>query len=220
MNNIINFNFEIKKHLKDKFKNEKWVITGSKYCKTDIPNIIKCIEITKSHNQNNFACYLSIYSNFNTSNSKNHKTLDTNKQIFMVGLTPNMVTSSSYDWPLKDDEYFNANQIHLLWNAIINYGKPFFNRFANFPEPFLNITPDNFNKVEVKLFNEYEVFNQINYMNFLKELHLSIHQKETATAFSNLAIKRFQKSLIGKTISDNKEFKKALKEYEQSLKIY
>ena len=219
MNDLSNFNTEVNKHLKDKFKSKKWSGVCPKFYKNDIPNLIKCIEIRKLIKQDGFYCFLSVYSNFNNSNSPKGKMMYTNKQIFLVTLTPDKVTDSSYVWPLKDDKDFNTHQINLLWEAILRHGEHFFTSFNNFPNPFLDIKPIDFNKGKVKLFSKYEVFSQVNYMNFLKEIHVSLNQIETATTFSNLAIKSYYKNLEGKNIIHNKTYKKAFEEYLRFLEM-
>jgi len=219
MNDVINFNNEVNKHLKDKFKNEKWSGVSPRFFKNDIPNLIKCIEIRKSVKQDSFYCYLSIYSNFNNTNSQKSKMMHRNKQVFLVSLTPKKVTNSSYDWPLKDSKEFNTNKINQLWEAIENHGKRFFDRFNNFPEPFLKLKPEDFKNGMVELFDKYEVFHQVNYMNFLKEIHLSLNQIETATKFSNLALERLHKNLKNKNIIHDKAYKKEYNEYLKFLEM-
>lgn len=222
MNNRINFNIEVNKYLKDKFKKEKWSGTSPTFYKNDVTNLVKCIKIERSLREDNFSCSLVVYSNFKFANSPKPKyftRLHRSQKIFSVALTPNKVTSSSYYWSLKDDKDFNNAQIHLLWEAIKDYGNSFFNRFNSFPEPFLNIRPEDFDSKDVKLFNEYDVFNQIDYMNFLKEVHLSVDQIEKATAFSNLAIEQFHKNIKGKRIMGSKAYNKTLNEYLNFLEM-
>lgn len=219
MNDTINFNTEVNKLLKDKFKSEKWSGVSPTFYKNDIPNLIKCIEIRKLHKQDGFYCFLSVYSNFNYSNAPKGKLMHTNKQIFLVTVTSDNVTDSSFVWPLKDDKEFNVRQIDLLWEAISSHANDFFSRFDNFPEPFLAIEPLDFSRGSVKLFNEFEVYSQVNYMNFLKEMHVSLNQIEMASAFSNLALENFHKSLEGKKISQNKAYKKTIQEYLRFLEM-
>ncbi|MCK0159434.1 hypothetical protein [Allomuricauda sp. F6463D] len=216
---MINFNFEVNNYLKNKFNKEKWSGASPKFYKNDVPNLIKCIKIEKAYKHASFSCFLSVYSNFSSSIAPKRNIMDTNNQVFLVGLTPNEVTDKSYHWQLTDDKDFNNQQFNILWESIAGNGNIFFNRFNNFPEPFLNIKPEDFNKGEVKLFNTYEVFNQVNYMNFLKEIHLSLNQIEIATSFSTLAIERFHKNLKGKSIAHNKAYKSQFKKYLKSLEM-
>lgn len=207
MNELIFFKNMVNKHLRDRLKKEKWSGVCPVFYKNDVPNLAKCIEIRRSLKEDNFSCSLAVYSNFkfpNTPKSIKAKKFHTYKQIFRVALTPDKVSSSYYDWTLKDDKDFNRGQIQLLGEAISTHGTDFFNRFNNFPEPFLSIEPEDFVTKEVKLFNQYDVSNQVFYMNFLKEVHLSVNQIEKATAFSNLALARCHDNLKGNKIIRDK----------------
>ncbi|APY10156.1 hypothetical protein BWZ22_02415 [Seonamhaeicola sp. S2-3] len=212
MNDQVIFNLEVNKLLKNKFKAENWSGVSPVFYKNDTSNLVKCIEIRKSVKQDNFYCYLSLYSNFKNSNAPK-KLMDSNKQIFLVTLTPNKVTDTSYYWPLKENKAFNENQIHLLWEAITNHGEAFFNRFNNFPEPFLHIRPTDFKHGNVKLFNTYEVYNQFNYMNFLKEIYISLNEIDMATSFSKLAIETYRKKIEKNKLMTEKKYKKIIKAY-------
>ncbi|MAU16651.1 MAG: hypothetical protein CMH46_14075 [Muricauda sp.] len=207
MNELILFKNMVNKHLRDRLKKEKWSGVCPVFYKNDVPNLAKCIEIRGSLKENYFICCLTVYSDFklpNTPKSIKTKKFHTYKRIFQVGLTPNKVSSSFYQWALKDDKDFNIGQIQLLGEAISTHGTGFFNRFNNFPEPFLSIEPEDFDTKEVKLFNQYDVSNQVFYMNFLKEVHLSVDQIEKATAFSNLALARCHDNLKGNKIIRDK----------------
>ncbi len=219
MNDLVQFNTEVNKQLKDKFKSEKWSGVSPKFYKNDILNLIKSIEIRKVIKKDSFYCFLSVYSNFNYPNSLKFKTMHTNKQIFLVSITPKKVTNSSYEWSLKNNKEYNTNKIDQLWKAIENHGKYFFDSFNNFPEPFLKLKPEHFKNGMVELFDKYEVLHQVNYMNFLKEIHLSLNQNKTAAEFSNLAIERFHKNLEHKNISYNKASKKVFEEYIKFLEM-
>lgn len=219
MNDIIKFNTEVNNHLKDTLKSEKWSGTTPVFYKNDVPNLIKCIEVRRSLKQDHFSCNLSVYSDFKFSNSPKGKAMHTHKQLFLVALTPEKVTSSSYHWPLKDTKDFNTQQMHTLWEAIAGHGTLFFNRFNNFPDAFLDIEPEDFKRGDVKLFNEYDVYSQINYMNFLKEIHVSLHHIEKATAFSDLALAQFHKNIKGKNVLHDKAYDKTVKEYLNFLKM-
>jgi len=217
MNDLDKFNKEVNKQIGHKFTSENWSGRCPKFYKEDIPNLIKSIEIRKFTKKESFFCSLSIYSNFKAPNSPKGNKMHPYRQIFSVALTPDKVTCSSYHWLLKEDLSYNTNKINLLWEAIKTHGESFFNQFSNFPEPFLDIKPEDFINGDVELFDKYEVFHQVNYINFLKEIHLSLNQSETAVEFSNLAIERLNKTLKAKgVIIYDKAYKK---EYNQYLKF-
>ena len=222
MNELVLFKNEVNKHLRDRLKKDKWSGLSPVFYKNDVPNLTKCIEIRRSLKENHFSCSLAVYSDFkfpNTPKSIKTKRLHTYKQIFQVALTPDKVSSSYYHWTLKDDKDFNIRQIQLLGEAISTHGTDFFNGFTNFPEPFLNIEPGDFDTKEVKLFNKYDVFNQVIYMNFLKEVHLSVDQIEKATAFSNRALARFHDNVKGQKIMRDKAYEKSIGEYLKFLEM-
>lgn len=207
MNETIYFNHQVNKLLKIKFQNNKWSGTSPTFYKKDVPNIIKQIEIRKLVKQDLFSCHLKIISNFSLSNSIKNKNMQTFREIFVVGLTPNKITDKAYNWSYSGNNDFKHNQLDLLWEAIATHGKTFFDKFNNFPEPFLEIKPEYFNKKMVKLFNEYEVYNQVDFMNFLKEIHQSLNDNKTAAKFSELAIELFIKNIENKKIVNDKIYK-------------
>jgi|GEM_PF-5760134 len=219
MMSSMDFNFELNQQLGERFSDEGWSGIGPKFYKNDVPNIIKCIEIHKSYDKNGFTCMLSVYSNFKFPNAPKGKIMHTYTQIFLVGLSPTEVSNTSYDWPLTDDSEFNRQQFNLLWETITSKGVDFFNRFNDFPEPFLHLKPADFEKGSVKLFNQYEVYSQIHFMNFLKEIHWSLGNKETAQTFSDLALKQFHQNTQGKPILLDKAYKKTMQEYIRFLEI-
>ena len=214
MNELIIFNSEVTKQLGAKFKEHNWSGVCPQFYKRDIPNLIKCIEIRKSLDQDNFNVFVSIYANFSSSRSRIKQMLHTSNQIFLVGLTPKGVSNTAYAWPIApyDDQ---PTQFNSLWESIAVHATAFFDRFANFPEEFLAIKPDDFKRGSLKLFNTYEVYNQVIYMNFLKEIHIALNHNELAAAFSELAIDRFHKNVKGKKHIQSKAY---LKEYKKFLR--
>lgn len=215
----MDFNFALNQQLGDQFSSDGWSGVAPKFYKSDVSNIIKCIEINKSYDKDGFTCLLSVYSNFKFSNAPKGKIMHTYTQIFLVGLSPTEVTNTSYDWPLTDDSESNHQQFNLLWETITSKGAEFFNRFNEFPEPFLHLKPGDFEKGGVRLFDQYEVYSQIDFINFLKEIHWSLGQKETALDFSELAIKQFYKNTQGKSIMQDKAYRSTIEEYLRFLKL-
>lgn len=210
MNDLIIFNNLINNTLKEKFKDSGWSGTSPVFYKKDIPNVIKSIEIRKLINQDIFSCYLKIYSSFNFSNSMKGRGIQPLNEIFIVGLTPNKVTDDAYYWDLSKHDDSNSKQMDLFWEAIISHGDAFFENFNEFPSSFLGIKPEDFLKGTVQLFGTYEVYNQVAYLNFLKEAHIACNDTITAAAFSELAIDRFLKNIEGKNVAQNKEYKSYL----------
>ncbi|SMG16949.1 hypothetical protein [Arenibacter troitsensis] len=210
MNDLIIFNYLINKTLKGKFKDSGWSGTSPVFYKKDIPNIIKCVELIKLINQDIFCCYLKIYSSFNFSNSIKGRGIQSLNEIFIIGLTPKKVSNEAYYWDLSKHDDSNSKQMDLLWEAIIRHGNAFFDNFNEFPASFLDIKPEDFLKGTVQLFGAYEVYNQVAYLNFLKEAHIASNDTITAAAFSELAIERFLKNIEGKNVAQNKEYKSYL----------
>jgi hypothetical protein len=102
------------------------------------------------------------------------------------------------DWWFHSNEEQNRKSVEQIWKAFQQTEISFYKDFQNFPEPFSSIKPEDFDRKRLfgfgsrknlKILGKYHIYNEINLIWLLKEIHELFGNPHSAKAFSELGMK-------------------------------
>ncbi|MCK0108009.1 DUF4304 domain-containing protein [Flavobacteriaceae bacterium S0825] len=119
-----------------------------------------------------------------------------------------------YHWNFSNDLEKNIESVKSIWNAFEEHGIKFYNDFGDFPHPFDKINPNDLRKSDnYFILGKYNIGNNVEVANLLKEVNTIIGRREIAQEFSEIGIERVnilaERLLVGrktKTYRKNERF--------------
>lgn len=187
----------VAKYLSPRIRELGWKGSGFHFRKVEDYHVVKIFGLQGSWNGGSVCCESAIH--FDFIQDLAGKSFDKSTYASCVireRLSPK--GEGDYHWIFRDKEEENVKSINQIWDAFETHGQRFYKDFDNFPEPFLSISPKDFNqasllgmgkKKRVKILNKYYVHNEIHLAWLLKEINSFIGKSNLAIEFGELGMK-------------------------------
>ncbi|GAB5398917.1 MAG: hypothetical protein Aureis2KO_05020 [Aureisphaera sp.] len=187
----------VAKHFAPRIRKLDWKGSGFHFRKVEDNHVVKIFGLQGSWDGGSVCCETAIHFDFIPDLAgKPFDKATYASCIIRERLSPK--GEGDYHWTFRDKEEDNVKSINQIWDAFETYGQRFYNDFNNFPEPFLSITPQDFNqtrflghgkKKRVKILDKYYIHNEIHLAWLLKEINSFLGKRDSALEFVELGMK-------------------------------
>lgn len=180
----------VNKHFAPNIRQMGWKGSGFNFYKIDVNHVVNIFGLQGAWYGGSVCCETAIHFDFFPDLA--HKEIDVSKTTYASCIIRKRLTpkgEGDFHWQFRGKEEDNIISINQIWEAFINHGINFYQDFADFPDPFDKIKPQDLIKNNnYQILNKYYVSNQIHLIWLLKEINMFIGRFEEAKEFAELGI--------------------------------